>query len=73
MGQMREKFFLLMWKNYKLQIRHPLQLFFQIFIPVLFCAQLLLFRGLVDPEYHPEGKQYTPFEVYLNKSIFNDR
>lgn len=50
MGKKLDKFLLLMWKNWILQIRHPVQTILEIAAPVLFCALLVLIRSLVDPE-----------------------
>lgn len=50
MGKQLDKFLLLMWKNWILQIRHPVQTIVEIAAPVLFCALLVLIRSLVDPE-----------------------
>lgn len=39
-----------MWKNWILQVRHPIQTIMEIAAPVLFCALLVVIRNLVDPE-----------------------
>uniref|UniRef100_A0A182J4R4 ABC transporter domain-containing protein n=1 Tax=Anopheles atroparvus TaxID=41427 RepID=A0A182J4R4_ANOAO len=44
------KFVLLLWKNWIIQKRHYIQTLFEILIPVLCCAMLIIVRGLVDPE-----------------------
>ncbi|XP_050094334.1 phospholipid-transporting ATPase ABCA1-like isoform X1 [Anopheles aquasalis] len=44
------KFVLLLWKNWIIQKRHYIQTLFEILIPVLCCAMLIVVRGLVDPE-----------------------
>lgn len=61
MGRKFEKFVLLIWKNWLLQWRHPLQTFVEIIAPVLFCAILVLIRSLVDPEEHG-ARHYPPFD-----------
>lgn len=43
-----DKFLLLSWKNWLIQLRHPIQTAFEILIPVLVCAFLILIRSLVD-------------------------
>lgn len=43
-----DKFVLLTWKNWLIQIRHPIQTAFEILIPVLVCAFLILIRSLVE-------------------------
>uniref|UniRef100_A0A182MJU0 ABC transporter domain-containing protein n=1 Tax=Anopheles culicifacies TaxID=139723 RepID=A0A182MJU0_9DIPT len=44
------KFVLLLWKNWIIQKRHYIQTVFEILIPVLCCAMLIVVRGLVDPD-----------------------
>lgn len=61
MGKNWDKFVLLLWKNWLLQWRHPVQTLLEIIAPVLFCALLVLIRSLVDPEEHPT-KYYEPFD-----------
>lgn len=49
------KFLLLFWKNWIIQKRHYVQTIFEILIPALACAVLILIRGLVDPEVYRES------------------
>lgn len=49
MAKNLNKFLLLMWKNWMLQWRHPLQTIVEIIAPVLFSTLLVLVRGLVEP------------------------
>ncbi|XP_055389657.1 phospholipid-transporting ATPase ABCA3-like isoform X2 [Condylostylus longicornis] len=44
------KFSLLMWKNWKLQWNHKIQLLLEIVLPSIFCLLLVLVRTLVDPQ-----------------------
>ncbi|XP_044270584.1 phospholipid-transporting ATPase ABCA3-like isoform X2 [Tribolium madens] len=60
MGKKLDKFLLLMWKNWLLQYRRPLQTLVEILAPVLFSILLVVIRSLVDPETNP-AKIYTPF------------
>lgn len=60
MGRKFEKFLLLMWKNWLLQYRRPLQTFVEIIAPVIFSILLVVIRSLVDPETNPP-KIFTPF------------
>ncbi|RZC40676.1 ATP-binding cassette sub-family A member 3-like, partial [Asbolus verrucosus] len=60
MGKKLEKFLLLMWKNWLLQYRKPLQTLVEIIAPVLFSILLVVIRSLVDPEKNPP-KIYEPF------------
>lgn len=45
-----DKFLLLLWKNWRLQLRHPIQTFFEILVPVFFCAILVAVRSLAESE-----------------------
>ncbi|XP_062556229.1 phospholipid-transporting ATPase ABCA3-like [Armigeres subalbatus] len=45
-----DKFLLLFWKNWIIQRRHYVQTIFEILIPALSCAVLILIRGLMDAE-----------------------
>ncbi|KAH8273382.1 hypothetical protein KR018_002047 [Drosophila ironensis] len=45
-----DKFVLLLWKNWKLQWSHKVQLILELSLPVIFTMLLILFRALVDPE-----------------------
>jgi ATP-binding cassette subfamily A (ABC1) protein 3 len=60
MGKKTEKFLLLMWKNWLLQYRKPLQTIVEIMAPVLFSILLVVIRSLVDPEDNP-ARIYQPF------------
>lgn len=64
MGQKINKFMLLMWKNWLLQWRHPIQTLVEILAPVLFATVLVIFRSLVEPEEYPT-QIYTAFEPQL--------
>ncbi|XP_049855750.1 phospholipid-transporting ATPase ABCA3 isoform X1 [Schistocerca gregaria] len=52
------KFQLLLWKNWVLQIRHPLQTVLEILIPVIFCLLIVLVRSIVDPTTYNEPTTY---------------
>ncbi|KAB0796441.1 hypothetical protein PPYR_10502 [Photinus pyralis] len=60
MSRRIDKFFLLMWKNFLLQWRHPRQTIVEIMAPVLFCSLLVVVRSLVHPEPHP-ARFYSSF------------
>lgn len=53
-----EKFTLLMWKNYRLQMRRPFSTVIELIVPFIVLAHLICFRGYVPsleiqhPEYH---------------------
>lgn len=55
-----DKFLLLSWKNWIIQIRHPIQTIFEILVPIFICALLILIRGLVDINQHNEDTRYQP-------------
>ena len=57
-----DKFLLLSWKNWIIQIRHPVQTIFEVLVPVLVCALLILIRGLVDVKVE-DVKRYDSFPV----------
>lgn len=69
MGKNLDKLFLLIWKNFKLQIRHPWQTLVEILGPVVFCALLVLVRSLVDPEPHSDVLNFTPFEPEMKANF----
>lgn len=58
-----DKFRLLMWKNWLLQIRHKVQMIIEILAPVLFNAILVLIRSLVEPKLFPEETYFAPVLV----------
>lgn len=60
MAEKLDKFLLLMWKNWLLQYRKPVQTVVEIIAPVLFSLLLVVIRSLADPEMH-EAIVYPPF------------
>ncbi|KAH1004271.1 hypothetical protein HUJ04_004050 [Dendroctonus ponderosae] len=70
MGQRWNKFALLMWKNWMLQYRKPLQTVIEILAPVLFSILLVVIRSLVDPESH-DAVAYKPFCTIPNLTAAN--
>lgn len=61
---------LLLWKNFRLQLRSPIGLFFEIFAPALFAIILLPIRTIVKSETFIEPTLYEPFEINrLNSSL----
>lgn len=61
MGKQLDKFLLLMWKNWILQIRHPVQTVFEILVPVLFCTFLVFLRNIVASN-KKSGVSYPMFD-----------
>lgn len=55
-----DKFLLLSWKNWIIQLRHPIQTLFEVLVPVLICALLILVRGLVVVNEFPDDFRYHP-------------
>jgi ATP-binding cassette, subfamily A (ABC1), member 3 len=58
-----DKFRLLMWKNWLLQIRHKVQTLFEILIPVAFSGLLVMIRSWVDPVEYPNDFIYTELRL----------
>ncbi len=69
-----DKFLLLSWKNWIIQIRHPIQTIFEVLVPIFICALLVLIRGLVDIKEFNEPTTYEPVSATLvpNSNWFND-
>lgn len=55
-----DKFLLLSWKNWIIQIRHPIQTVFEVLVPVAVCALLIVIRGLVEVNEFNENFTYVP-------------
>lgn len=58
-----DKFLLLSWKNWIIQLRHPIQTIFEILVPVIVCSLLILIRGLVNVTEYTEDFRYKPFPL----------
>jgi ATP-binding cassette subfamily A (ABC1) protein 3 len=66
------KFVLLMWKNWTLQRRHPIQTAVEILAPVLLASLLVLIRSLVSPDNFDTVTTFKPFSVEdTNGTIFS--
>ncbi|KAK7870569.1 hypothetical protein R5R35_009078 [Gryllus longicercus] len=61
MSRTGSKLGLLLWKNWKLQARHPLQTVVEILIPVLFSCLIVVVRSLVEPEHISTVTTYPAF------------
>jgi ATP-binding cassette subfamily A (ABC1) protein 3 len=72
MGAGWAKFVLLMWKNWTLQRRHPIQTAVEILAPVLLASLLVLIRSLVSPDNFDTVAAFKPFPVEdTNGTIFS--
>lgn len=60
MGQKLNKFFLLIWKNWKQQYHKPLQTLVEILAPIIFSILLVFIRSIVNPVKRP-SQMYLPF------------
>lgn len=54
---------LLTWKNWIIQIRHPIQTIFEILVPIAICAFIVLIRGLVKITEYDEDTRYPPLST----------
>jgi len=71
MGRGWTKFVLLMWKNWMLQRRRPIQTAVEILAPVLLASLLVLIRSLVWPENYDYETHFEPFSAEkINGSIY---
>jgi ATP-binding cassette, subfamily A (ABC1), member 3 len=57
-----DKFLLLLWKNWLIQIRHPVQTIFEVLVPVLVCALVVLIRGYVNTNEFKKDTRYSAIE-----------
>lgn len=57
-----DKFLLLSWKNWIIQLRHPIQTFFELTIPIFICALLLLVKAMVTVQEIKETR-YQPMST----------
>ncbi|CRK89801.1 CLUMA_CG003438, isoform A [Clunio marinus] len=58
-----DKFLLLSWKNWIIQLRHPIQTVFEVLVPVFVCTLLIVIRGLVDVSEVKDDFRYLPLEI----------
>lgn len=58
-----DKFLLLSWKNWIIQLRHPIQTIFEVLVPIFICALLILIRALVKIEEITEDTRYEPIST----------
>src|SRR5579863_6189296 len=58
-----DKFMLLLWKNYKIQIRHKVQTVLEITLPILFTVIVVVVRCIVQPKLVQGPITFPPFRV----------
>ena len=54
---------LLLWKNFKIQWRHPIQSLFELLLPCLLVFMLTMFRRSVDVKVYQNATVYTDFKL----------
>lgn len=65
-----DKFLLLLWKNWLIQIRHPVQTIFEVLVPVLVCALVVLIRGYVNTNEFKTDTRYSAIDTnFIPKDI----
>lgn len=58
---MSKKFQLLMWKNFLLQYRNPVQTLFEVLLPILFCGILIILRMNVKTDVVKKPTIYSSY------------
>ncbi len=53
---------LLVWKNFLLQLRHPIVTVFEILIPCLFVAMIAMIRLAIAVDHYKDGMTYSSFD-----------
>lgn len=68
-----DKFVLLSWKNWIIQIRHPVQTTFEILVPIFVCALLAFIRYQAKVTEYDKPFINHPEEIKkINSTIFNE-
>ena len=62
-----QKFKLLLWKNYKIQMRHMVQTLVELFLPLLFSLVLVSVRIVIKSDFVTEPTVYGAFELKDNQ------
>jgi len=60
-----DKFKLLMWKNWLIQLRHKMQTVVEILVPVAFACLLIYIRSLVEPFTEKRRTRFQPLPLDL--------
>jgi len=58
-----------MWKNWLVQIRHKMQTFIEIILPIVFVGILVYLRSLTDPVTITEDTIYEAFNASEQPTI----
>jgi ATP-binding cassette, subfamily A (ABC1), member 3 len=58
-----DKFLLLTWKNWVIQIRHPVQTTFEVLVPIFVCALMVFIRCQAEVTVFKNDIRYTPIRV----------
>jgi ATP-binding cassette, subfamily A (ABC1), member 3 len=67
-----EKFLLLSWKNWVIQLRHPVQTFFEIFVPIVVCFMIFFIRNKAKVTDFNDPTIYHPVDIdTINSTIFD--
>ena len=64
------QFYLLQYKNWKLQYRKKLVTFIEIILPVVLCVLMVSIRTLIVVNHYPNATRYEPYALdeVLNKN-----
>lgn len=58
-----DKFLLLSWKNWIIQIRHPIQTVVEVLVPIVVCTLVIVIRSLVDSAEYTDDFKYPSFST----------
>ncbi|OXA58526.1 ATP-binding cassette sub-family A member 3 [Folsomia candida] len=69
-----DKFKLLLWKNYKIQIRHKLQTSFEILLPIMFTILMVVMRCIIESKVVQEPTTFPANEIFYspNNSVVDE-
>lgn len=68
-----DKFVLLSWKNWVVQLRHPFQTALEILVPILVCTLLIYIRCYAKVTEYKNDFHFSPVHINtINPEIFED-